>query len=186
MSKFIQMAIEQASPESSFAEMFALDDEGVIWRCVLQGRDSPFEEFYRPVIDPKPTAPKKEKGDNPLASRPESVTEDTWNQFKVVRHAKKRPLTKRALKTIEEEGAKAKLTLEETLLTCLDHGWAGFEATWVQAVAMLASPTCPNRVRHPEKSFMQACGKAASVIAYNGKHYCQECANELQRRASKP
>jgi len=114
------------------------------------------------------------------------VTEDTWNQIKVVRHAKKTPLTKRALKTIEEEGAKAKLTLEETLLTCLDHGWAGFEATWVQAVAMLASPTCPNRVRKDGKAFMQECGAPTSVIAYNGKHYCQVCANELQKRLDKP
>ena len=176
MSKFIQIAAPTYA--GSFI-LYALDDEGSIW-C----RDD-YGEFlcvHRSATDPKPTASRKEKGDNPLASRPESVTEDTWNQFKVVRHAKKRPLTKRALKTIEEEGEKAKLTLEETLLTCLDHGWAGFEATWVQAVAMLASPTCPNRVRKDGKAFMQECGAPASVIAYNGKHYCQVCANELQKR----
>ena len=180
MSKFIQIAVEHWDDGTSF---YALDDEGSIWE--RQG-DGAFAIIHHSVIDPKPTAPKKEKGDNPLASRPESVTEDTWNQFKVVRHAKKRPLTKRALKTIEEEGTKAKLTLEETLLTCLDHGWAGFEAAWVKVGGISALPTCPNRVRHPEKSFMQACGKAASVIAYNGKHYCQVCANELQKRVSKP
>ena len=180
MSKFIQIAVEHWDDGTSF---YALDDEGSIWE--RQGNGA-FAIIHHSVIDPKPTAPKKEKGDNPLASRPESVTEDTWNQFKVVRHAKKRPLTKRALKTIEEEGAKAKLTLEETLLTCLDHGWAGFEATWVQAVAMLASPTCPNRVRKDGKAFMQECGAPALVIAYNGKHYCQECANELQKRLDKP
>jgi len=177
MSKFIQMAIEQASEVNPMAVMYVLDDEGTMWKRRLSIEDRPFEEFYRSV-EPKPTPSKKEKGDNPLAVRPEYVSEDTWKQFKAVRNKKRLPLTKNALQGIKEEGEKLGWSLEDTLQKCLKKTWAGFEAEWVQAEPVISKPACQRRVRKEGKAFMQPCGEPATE-KYGETWCCQTCFDGL-------
>lgn len=62
-----------------------------------------------------------------LADLPEKLLQD----FLVLRKAKKAgALTETALKGIAREGAKAGLTLVETVTACCEYGWQGFNAQW--------------------------------------------------------
>src|SRR5574337_893552 len=66
------------------------------------------------------------------ATRPETVTEKTWEDFLTLRKAKKAPLTETALEGIEREARKAGILLEEALRTCCEMGWQGFRAQWYE------------------------------------------------------
>ena len=76
---------------------------------------------------------------------PEGVSEQTWDDFKRLRAAKKSPVTARAIEGIAKEAMKAGMTLESALRECCARGWAGFKAEWVQSkqdqVAALLRPS---------------------------------------------
>lgn len=79
-----------------------------------------------------------EKGDHPSPKRkrvsnvqkPESVSEQVWNDFTALRTKRRAPITETALKGIQREAEKAGITLEEALSTCCERGWQGFKAEW--------------------------------------------------------
>ena len=125
MSKFVNMI-------GLNGHVLALDSDGTIWVRQFDVEDRPFLEWHRSVEEPEAPKLKKEKAGTCLAERPEFVSQHTWEQFKTLRKAKRKPLTTRALETITNEGLKAGLCLEDTLLKCLDKGWCGFEAEWVR------------------------------------------------------
>ena len=62
--------------------------------------------------------------------KPENVTQQTWDDFKAIRKAKKAPLTETALIRIQNEAQKAGIDLETTLQVCCMRGWQGFKAEW--------------------------------------------------------
>lgn len=64
-------------------------------------------------------------------TRPDDVSEDVWNDFLLVRKAKRAPLTKTALRMIRNEAQKANATLETVLEECILRGWQSFRAEWV-------------------------------------------------------
>lgn len=76
---------------------------------------------------------------------PDGVSEQTWDDFKRLRAAKKSPVTARAVEGIAKEAMKAGMTLEAALRECCARGWAGFKAEWVQSkqdqVAALLRPS---------------------------------------------
>lgn len=76
---------------------------------------------------------------------PDGVSEQTWDDFKRLRAAKKSPVTARAIEGIAKEAMKAGMTLEAALRECCARGWAGFKAEWVQSkqdqVAALLRPS---------------------------------------------
>ncbi len=78
---------------------------------------------------------------------PDGVSEQTWDDFKRLRAAKKSPVTARAVEGIAKEAMKAGITLEAALRECCARGWAGFKAEWVQSkqdqVAALLRPSTP-------------------------------------------
>ena len=65
-------------------------------------------------------------------NRPETVSEQVWNDFQTLRRAKKAPLTSSALSRIDKEAGKAGILLEAALIECCARGWTGFKADWVK------------------------------------------------------
>ena len=57
---------------------------------------------------------------------PESVATD----FIALRKVKRAPLTETALKGIEREAAKARISLGTAIEVCCANGWQGFRAEW--------------------------------------------------------
>ena len=66
-------------------------------------------------------------------NRPETISEQVWQDFLTLRRAKKAPLTSSALSRIDKEAGKAGILLEAALIECCARGWAGFKADWMKA-----------------------------------------------------
>ena len=65
-------------------------------------------------------------------NRPETVSEQVWQDFQTLRRAKKAPLTSSALSRIDKEAGKAGILLEAALIECCARGWTGFKADWMK------------------------------------------------------
>lgn len=76
----------------------------------------------------KEEKPKRKRSSN--VQKPESVSEQVWNDFTALRTKRRAPITETALKGIQREAEKAGITLEEALSTCCERGWQGFMAKW--------------------------------------------------------
>ena len=77
----------------------------------------------------EPTGKSKRKRSS-NAQKPESVSEQVWNDFAALRTKRRAPITETALKGIQREAEKAGITLEAALSTCCERGWQGFKAEW--------------------------------------------------------
>ncbi len=84
----------------------------------------------------KPNKPNKpnnnKKKTKVLAIKPDGVNKELWDQFLYIRKEKKSPLTKIAFKGIEREANKANWKIEDAINECVERGWAGFKADWVE------------------------------------------------------
>lgn len=78
----------------------------------------------------KEEKPKRKRSSN--VQKPESVSEQVWNDFTALRTKRRAPITETALKGIQREAEKAGITLEEALSTCCERGWQGFKASWYE------------------------------------------------------
>lgn len=76
----------------------------------------------------KEEKPKRKRSSN--VQKPESVSEQVWEDFSALRTKRRAPITETALKGIQREAEKAGITLEEALSTCCERGWQGFKAEW--------------------------------------------------------
>lgn len=65
------------------------------------------------------------------AERPDSVSQEVWQDFIAIRDKVKKPFTETALKIMQGEAVKAGYTIQKALETCCARGWMGFEAKWV-------------------------------------------------------
>lgn len=63
--------------------------------------------------------------------RPDDVSEQVWNDFLLVRKAKRAPLTETALKRLRNEAEAAMMSLEEAIEECVLRGWQSFKEEWV-------------------------------------------------------
>ncbi|MFY3577038.1 hypothetical protein ACOTI8_30535 [Achromobacter xylosoxidans] len=64
--------------------------------------------------------------------RAKGVSPDVATEFLAIRSRKRAPLTELALAGIEREADKAGLSLDAALRKCVERGWQGFDAGWVQ------------------------------------------------------
>lgn len=71
----------------------------------------------------------KDKG---LASKPDEVSDQIWDDFLRVRKAHNAPLTKTAFAKIVMESLKANMSLEDVLKLCTEKNWRSFEADWLK------------------------------------------------------
>lgn len=78
----------------------------------------------------KKNPPISPQGDGKIL-KPDSVSQQTWDDFNSLRNKKKSPLTVTALEGIIREAEKADITLEEALRECCSRGWQGFKAGWI-------------------------------------------------------
>ena len=98
----------------------------------------PQEKGERPPF--KKGAHLSEKGDHPSPApkrkrvsnvqKPESVSEQVWEDFSALRTKRRAPITETALRGIQREAEKAGISLEAALSTCCERGWQGFKAEW--------------------------------------------------------
>lgn len=100
----------------------------------------PQEKGERPPFEKR--AHLSEKGDHPSPApkrkrvsnvqKPESVSEQVWEDFSALRTKRRAPITETALRGIQREAEKAGISLEAALSTCCERGWQGFKASWYE------------------------------------------------------
>lgn len=95
------------------------------------------EEISAPVGAPKSSLesePKKEKKQRkkakPLVQKPDGVDQRLWDDWMVVRKAKRAPMTETAWEDMVLEAKKAGLELNEAIKICVVRNWRGFNASW--------------------------------------------------------
>ena len=76
----------------------------------------------------KEEKPKRKRSSN--VQKPESVSEQVWEDFSALRTRRRAPITETALRGIQREAEKAGISLEAALSTCCERGWQGFKAEW--------------------------------------------------------
>jgi hypothetical protein len=54
-----------------------------------------------------------------------------WEDYLKIRKAAKKPLTETALKGLQREAEKAKLSLSQAIEICCERSWIGFKAEWI-------------------------------------------------------
>ena len=67
-----------------------------------------------------------------IADKPESVSQEVWDEYVSLRKQKRTTVTPLVIKGIEREAEKAGLSLQDALVTCIERGWQGFKADWVK------------------------------------------------------
>ncbi len=67
----------------------------------------------------------------PAAVCPPDVDEKVWQDYLVIRKAKKLPVTETALEDIRSEATLAGMTLDRAIRECVIRGWAGFKSKWL-------------------------------------------------------
>ncbi|MDQ6988484.1 MAG: helix-turn-helix domain-containing protein [Mariprofundaceae bacterium] len=68
-------------------------------------------------------------GGKPTA-KPENVSDEVWQDFTILRKAKKSPITNTVITMLKKQAEKAGITLEHALSICCERGWQSFNANW--------------------------------------------------------
>jgi uncharacterized protein YdaU (DUF1376 family) len=66
-----------------------------------------------------------------LISIPDGMDVSVWEDYLKIRKAAKKPLTETALKGLQREADKAKLSLLQAIQICCERSWIGFKAEWI-------------------------------------------------------
>ena len=111
--------------------------------ALLTNNQEPITNTYNPLtplqgellsvekpIEEKPKAKRQWQG--VMTDRPDDVTEEHWDQWMPIRKLKNRPVTEAAIERMRREAAKAGLTLDQAVVKCIENGWAGFEARYLE------------------------------------------------------
>lgn len=75
------------------------------------------------LIPEKRTVAKMESADS---LKPSDVSQETWDDYKILRKAKKAPITKTVLKQLRKKAEDFNYTLDEAMQECCENGWQGF------------------------------------------------------------
>lgn len=81
-----------------------------------------------PLPEEQKRAPRSARS---LATRPEGVDAQVWEDYAALRKAKRAPVTTTVVAGIAREAKAAGMTLEAALRTCVERGWQSFRADWV-------------------------------------------------------
>ncbi len=92
----------------------------------LQGEKASVEK----VVEKKPRA--KRQWEGVMTDRPDDVTVEHWDQWIPIRKLKRLPVTEAVIEKMRREASKAGLTLDQAVLKCIEHGWGGFEARYLE------------------------------------------------------
>jgi len=75
---------------------------------------------------------KNEKKGKKLIQKPPSVSDSIWEDFKTLRKARNAPITETAIKGIQREANKAKISLEDAMQIMIESNWTGFKLEWYE------------------------------------------------------
>lgn len=81
-------------------------------------------------VEEKPKAKRQWQG--LMTDRPEDITKDHWDQWIPIRKLKRLPVNDAVIEKMRREAEKAGLTLDQSVLKCIENGWAGFEARYLE------------------------------------------------------
>jgi uncharacterized protein YdaU (DUF1376 family) len=106
----------------------------------LGGR--PKKSQRKPIANPAITQdePKKSLNNNQQTTNnkqdintPDGVSESIFKDYLEVRKAKKAKWTQTALKGLQREAEKAKMSLQDVIQLCCERNWVGFKAEWANS-----------------------------------------------------
>ena len=100
----------------------------------------------------------KTKATAPKVATPDGVSDSVWNDFLILRKAKKMAVTSTALKGLVREATKANKPLEEVLAICCERGWGGFKAEWVAEQTQKAKDLPLGTDQQIEEAYRTECG----------------------------
>lgn len=83
----------------------------------------------------------------PNAAKPDSVSEEVWQEFVAHRKRKKGSISALVLKNIEAKANIAGWTLEQAMAEMVSRNWQGFEANWVASKIPTAKQETPEERR---------------------------------------
>lgn len=69
---------------------------------------------------------------DPAFPCPDEVDQRVWDDFMVIRKAKKAPMSETALRGIVREADKAGFSLQQAIEECCARNWQGFKADWIR------------------------------------------------------
>jgi uncharacterized protein YdaU (DUF1376 family) len=98
---------------------------------------------------------------------PEGVSDSIFKDYMEVRKAKKAKWTETALKGLQRESEKAKITLQEAMQICCERGWIGFKAEWIQQEAKKAKELPLGTNEQIEQAYRIECGKDPALARFN-------------------
>ena len=91
------------------------------------------------TINHKPITNIKAPSVAPVA-KPESVSEEVWQEFVAHRKRKKGAISALVLKNLEKQANIAGWTLDQAMAEMVSRNWQGFDASWVTAKTPTAKP----------------------------------------------
>ncbi len=98
--------------------------------------------------------------------KPDDVSNQIWDEFLLLRKAKKAPVTETVLKTIRSEAAKIGWTIEQAMSEMLARGWQGFKASFIQRenLELKSSESKNERLLTKDQRQIAALDRAESAI----------------------
>ena len=98
------------------------------------------------VLSPDTEQPKtKAKRTKTTTDRPEDVDVQVWDEFLILRKRIGKTFTDLALKGMRREAEAAGISLEQAMTLCVENGWRGFKATYVEDTGFRGSTRPPKR-----------------------------------------
>lgn len=98
------------------------------------------------VLSPDSSEPKaKSKRTKTTTDRPEDVDVQVWDEFLILRKRIGKTFTDLALKGMRREAEAAGISLEQAMTLCVENGWRGFKATYVEDTGFRGSTRPPKR-----------------------------------------
>lgn len=99
------------------------------------------------------------------STRPDDVSESVWQDFLVIRKAKRAPMTDTAMDGLRREAEKAGITLDAAIAYCCEAGWQGFNAGWyADRVARQPAKSGPTETSY-QRSMRERVAEFAPSIA---------------------
>jgi uncharacterized protein YdaU (DUF1376 family) len=145
---------------------------GKLGAQIRWGKGKPKGAYSPPIATPIATNNHKPLTINhkPNINTPDGVSESLFKDYLEVRKGKKAKWTETALKGLQREADKAKMSLSEVMQLCCERGWAGFKAEWAkeEVIKQKMNPLITND--QIEEAYRTECGKDPKLARF-GSYY---------------
>lgn len=107
-------------------------------------------------------------------ARPDSVTEEAWQDFKQHRNKRRAIVTERVINGLQQQADKAGWTLEKVLVECVTRGWSSFKAEWVSG-----GTTNSNKWNKPDKTYQHIPNMPLGHLTCS----CSDCVSYREKKS---